>query len=58
MDVSRVGLHILRNKISLIPKLPFIVHGTLRENLDPYCEFDDEIIEHTLKDLKLLEHIN
>jgi len=35
IDVSGMGLHDLRRRLSVIPQNPFLLSGTLRENLDP-----------------------
>ncbi len=31
-----LGLHSLRQHISVIPQLPFIFKGTIRQNIDPF----------------------
>ena len=40
-DVSKLGLHTLRKAISYIPQSPFLLNGTIRDNLDPFKEFSD-----------------
>ena len=42
IDVSKLGLHTLRKAISYIPQSPFLLNGTIRENLAPFNEFQDE----------------
>ena len=37
-DIRDVGLHLLRKSIALIPQSPFLIQGTIRENLDPFNE--------------------
>jgi ABC-type multidrug transport system fused ATPase/permease subunit len=44
IDISALGLHELRSKISVIPQSPFLFSGTLRENLDVFSEYPDELI--------------
>lgn len=56
-DISSLGLHLLRKSIAYIPQTPFMIQGSIRENLDPYDEFDDEKVIHTLKEVKLYDHI-
>ena len=36
VDTKSVGLHILRNNIAFIPQSPFLLQGTIQENLDPF----------------------
>mmetsp|Transcript_12086 Transcript_12086/g.24989 ORF Transcript_12086/g.24989 Transcript_12086/m.24989 type:complete len:1226 (-) Transcript_12086:4883-8560(-) len=46
-DVSKLGLHALRKKISVIPQVPTLFSGcTVRENLDLFgLHSDDELIQ-------------
>ncbi len=50
IDISLLGLHELRSRISVIPQDPVIFSGSLRKNLDPFDEHNDENI------WKVLEH--
>mmetsp|Transcript_47667 Transcript_47667/g.34920 ORF Transcript_47667/g.34920 Transcript_47667/m.34920 type:complete len:175 (-) Transcript_47667:523-1047(-) len=36
IDTSFLGLHKLRKSIGIIPQTPFIMNGTVKENLDPH----------------------
>lgn len=41
-DIKEIGLHLLRKSIAYIPQQPFLMQGTVRENLDPFNEYSDE----------------
>lgn len=36
IDISKVDLHMLRNKLTVVPQEPVLFNGTLRFNLDPH----------------------
>ncbi|KAJ2358688.1 Canalicular multispecific organic anion transporter 1, partial [Coemansia sp. RSA 2618] len=42
IDVSTIGVHDLRSRISIIPQDPTLFYGTIRDNLDPKNEYTDE----------------
>ena len=42
VDITKVGLSLLREIITVIPQDPTLIEGTLRENLDPVGSFNDE----------------
>ena len=55
LDVTQIGLHELRSKLTIIPQDPVLFSGTLRSNLDPFDQYTDQqlwmAIEHShLKD--------
>ncbi|CAD8181895.1 unnamed protein product [Paramecium pentaurelia] len=52
-DIKKIALSKLRQEISIIPQVPFIFKGTLRENLDPLNKFDDIKILNTLAETGL-----
>lgn len=43
IDTKSIALNSLRSKISIIPQEPVLFSGTLRKNLDPFDEYEDEV---------------
>lgn len=58
IDSKSIGLHELRSKISIIPQDPFLFSGSLRRNLDPFGEYNDELLWKALDDVKLKESLS
>ena len=57
-DASKLGLHTLRTRMSVIPQVPTLFSGcTVRENLDLFHLHSDDEIESVLKACHLLEAI-
>lgn len=44
VDTKNVGLHQLRHNIAFIPQSPFLLQGTIQENLDPFKDLGIEEI--------------
>ncbi|XP_056465276.1 ATP-binding cassette sub-family C member 2-like isoform X2 [Gadus chalcogrammus] len=44
IDISKIGLHDLRNRLTIIPQDPVLFSGSLRMNLDPFENFSDQEI--------------
>lgn len=57
VDLSKLGLHTFRQKISIIPQDPILFVGTLRYNLDPFHERSDDEIWSALEQVELKEPI-
>ncbi|EAR89965.1 ABC transporter family protein (macronuclear) [Tetrahymena thermophila SB210] len=57
VDISKLGLHKLRQNISIIPQIPFVFGGTIRRNLDPLNEYTDEQIWEALRCVELDKYI-
>lgn len=57
IDTSTLGLHDLRQRLSIIPQDSQAFEGTIRDNLDPEGVHDDTDLWHVLELSKLKEHI-
>mmetsp|Transcript_32508 Transcript_32508/g.43364 ORF Transcript_32508/g.43364 Transcript_32508/m.43364 type:complete len:336 (-) Transcript_32508:374-1381(-) len=59
VDISKLGLHMVRGGMSVIPQTPVLFSGcTVRENLDPFCEYDEHAIRNALSDVQMMHEID
>lgn len=44
IDISTIGLHSLRSRLTIIPQDPVLFSGSLRMNIDPFNSYSDDAI--------------
>lgn len=54
IDIKDLGTEDLRSKLTIIPQDPTLFSGTLRSNMDPFDQFQDEDIFTALRRVHLL----
>ncbi|XP_059666527.1 ABC transporter C family member 3-like [Cornus florida] len=57
INISTIGLHDLRSRLSIIPQEPTMFEGTIRNNLDPLEEYTDEEIWEALDKCQLGDEV-
>ncbi len=57
IDISSIGLNLLRSKLAIIPQNPVVFAGTIKKNLDPFEKLSDEELWAILEEVGLKTHI-
>ncbi|XP_047152944.1 ABC transporter C family member 3-like [Vigna umbellata] len=57
INISSIGLHDLRSRLSIIPQDPTMFEGTVRSNMDPLEEYTDEQIWEALDKCQLGDEV-
>ncbi|KAL3283463.1 hypothetical protein HHI36_006607 [Cryptolaemus montrouzieri] len=58
IDTRDIPLTLLRSKIAIIPQNPVLFAGTLRQNLDPFGEYDDHVLNEAIHAVELKDSTN
>merc|ERR1711936_865414 len=57
VDISKLGLHKLRSRLTIIPQDPVLFSGTLRHNLDPFEQYSDAAVWSSLRQSHLADFV-
>ncbi|KAI1790062.1 P-loop containing nucleoside triphosphate hydrolase protein [Ganoderma leucocontextum] len=49
LPTGKINLDALRSSVTIIPQVPELLSGTLRQNLDPFSEHDDSVLNDALR---------
>ncbi|SGY78695.1 BQ5605_C008g04915 [Microbotryum silenes-dioicae] len=57
IDISKLGLNQLREKIAIIPQDALLFSGTLRSNLDPFNVYEDRVLWDAMRRAYLVDQV-
>lgn len=57
IDISEIGLHSLRSRLTIIPQDPVLFSGSLRMNIDPFNSYPDDAIWRSLEQSHLKSYV-
>ena len=57
IDISKIGLEMLRNSLTIIPQEPILIEGNIRDNIDPSKTFSDIEITKLLHEVGLSDFL-
>ncbi|SCZ99314.1 BZ3500_MvSof-1268-A1-R1_Chr7-2g09480 [Microbotryum saponariae] len=57
IDISKLGLNQLREKIAIIPQDALLFSGTLRSNLDPFNVYEDSVLWDAMRRAYLVDQV-
>ncbi|XP_065897567.1 ATP-binding cassette sub-family C member 4-like isoform X2 [Dysidea avara] len=58
IQITEIGLHDLRKKMSIIPQDPVLFSGSVRYNLDPFKEHRDDQLWNALEEVQLKDVVS
>ncbi|KAJ2826656.1 hypothetical protein IWW50_002260, partial [Coemansia erecta] len=53
IDISKIGVHDLRQQISVVPQVAALFEGTLRANVDPFGRYSDAEVDAAIQGARL-----
>lgn len=58
LDTREVGLHLLRKQIAFIPQSPFLLQGSIHENLDPFSDMSESQVQEIIASVGLKKKVD
>jgi ATP-binding cassette subfamily C (CFTR/MRP) protein 1 len=58
VDISKIGVHDLRESIAVITQKPTLFYGAVRSNLDPSSSHSDDTLLRALRQARLIDETN
>ena len=58
VNISGVDLQLLRKSVTIVTQDPFVIEGSLRENVDPLGEYSDDEVIGVLNAFKLFNNVS